>query len=94
MNELLMYTEYTGQEIMDWISKNPKHPISIELLRKYYYVEPEWFELKCLNPKRKYKIRDYISYKYDYWGSYPVKTYKIEKVPIKQPRRSSLKKGV
>ena len=93
-----MLKEYTGQEIIDWIAENPNNDISRVLMRKYYKfdfdLDPEWHDAKCnLNPERKYKIRDYVCYKYDTWGSYPAITYKIIKVPIKQPRRSSLKKG-
>ena len=94
MKEISLDTEYTGQEIMDWIAKNPKHPISIALLRRYYYVDPEWYDVKSLNPNRKYKIRDYTTLWVDTWGSYNRTTYKVEKVPTVQPRRSSLKKGI
>ena len=94
MNELEMWEEYTGQEIIDWINENPNHNISTVLIRRYYEFDPEWLDVKCnINPERKYRIRDYVCYKYDYFGSYPVTTYKMEKVPIIQPRKSSLKKG-
>ena len=94
MTELQMNTKYTGQEIIDWVAKNPKHPISIELTRKYYYIEPEWFEVKCLNPQRQYTIRSYTAYWNDGFGSITHTTFKIERVPVRQPRRSSLKKGI
>jgi hypothetical protein len=89
MEELLMWTEYTGQEIIDWISANQKHAISVELTRKYYVLDKEWFDVKCnIHPERKYIIKSYLTSWYD-GINYERKTYKISKVRIKQPRRSS-----
>lgn len=84
--------EYTGQEIIDWIANNPKDPISLELTRKYYQFDEEWFDIKCnINPNRKYTIYSYFAYWYTDRETH--QTYRIERVPIIQPRRSSLKKG-
>lgn len=93
MNELLMWTEYTGQEIMDWVSNNPKSPISRDILRKYYELNEDTGDVKCnINPTRKYKISDYMARWSDGWGAYTRVTYKMMKVYIDQPRRSSLKR--
>ena len=99
MKELEMYKEYTGQEIIDWIAANPHHDISIELTRKYYEFDKEWFDIKCnINPERKYKIYSYvidwyINMHFDILYRISHTTYKMCKVHIEQPRRSSLKKG-
>ncbi len=84
MKELLMHQEYTGQEIIDWIVANSKHDISIELTRKYYEFDEEWYDIKCnIHQKRKYKIHSYTTYWYDkLLGEYSHQTYKICKVPI------------
>lgn len=95
MQELQMYKEYTGQEIIDWISGNQKSDIAKELTRKYYQIDKDWFEVKCnINPTRKYIIKNYITFWYDnsWKDSYSHHTYKIERAPIIQPRRSSLRK--
>lgn len=95
MQELQMYKEYIGQEIIDWIAANQKSDIAIELTRKYYQLDDEWFEVKCnINPKRRYILRTYTTSWYNNLTSYVHNTYKIERVPIIQPRRSSLKKGM
>jgi hypothetical protein len=95
MKELLMHTEYTGQEIINWIIANPKHEIAMELTRKYYEFDNEWFDTKCnINPERKYTIHSYTTTWYDNWANYSRLTYKMERVPIVQPRRSSLRRGV
>lgn len=93
MEELRMHKEYIGQEIIDWIANNQKHEIAIELTRKYYQFDNEWFEVKCnINPERKYILRTYTASWGDRYNT-THQTYKIERVPIIQPRRSSLKKG-
>ena len=94
MNELEMWKEYTGKEIIDWIAANPNHDISIVLTRKYYEFDSEWFDVKCnINPERKYKIYDYVTDWYlDKHCRISQTTYKMLKVHIKQPRRSSLRK--
>ena len=95
MQELQMYKEYKGQEIIDWIATNQKSDMAIELTRKYYQIDKDWFEVKCnINPDRKYIIRTYTTYwYYSKYDGDSHKTYKIKRVPIVQPRRSSLKKG-
>jgi hypothetical protein len=99
MEELKMWKEYTGQEIIDWVSANPNHDISVELTRKYYKFDEEWFDFECnINPERKYKIHDYVTDWYlgsRFDNRYRIlhTTYQILKVHTEQPRRSSLKKG-
>lgn len=95
MEELQMCKEYKGQEIIDWITANQKSELAIELTRKYFHLN-DWFEVECyINPEKRYIIRNYTSSWYDTsWKySYSHHTYKIERAPIIQPRRSSLKKG-
>lgn len=95
MKRLQMHKEYKGQEIIDWISNNQEDPIAIELTRKYYYLN-DWFEVEChINPERKYIIRTYTtSWSYTKYNRDSHQTFKIERVSIVQPRRSSLKKGI